>query len=130
MSRIFITAPFQQGRNRQEIEHLCSLVKEAGFQDFCFIRDVENYEKVFDDPHELMKRTAEEIGKSDYLLLDMTNKPTGRAVEAGIAYAMNKKVILIARKGTEIKDCVRGIATAIIEYEKIEDITSELKTQL
>jgi hypothetical protein len=34
------------------------------WQDFCFIRDVENYQKVFDNPKELMKRALEEIIKS------------------------------------------------------------------
>ncbi|MEX1111895.1 MAG: hypothetical protein WEC84_00375 [Candidatus Andersenbacteria bacterium] len=126
MSRMFITASFEHGRNKDEIEGLCSVVRESGFEDFCFIRDIENYGKVFDNPRDLMKRTAEEIQRSDYLLLDMTDKPTGRAVEAGIAYAMNKKVILITKKGTDIKDSVRGIAEAIIEYESISDIVSEL----
>ena len=130
MPRIFITSHFQQGENKDEIEHLCSVVHSAGFEDFCFIRDVENYEKVFNDAHELMKRTTEEIKKSDYLLLDMIDKPTGRAVEAGIAYAMGKKVILIAQKGTIIRDSVRGISEKIIEYEKIEDIVPDLRQVL
>ncbi|MEX0650306.1 MAG: hypothetical protein WD200_04845 [Candidatus Andersenbacteria bacterium] len=126
MPRIFITASFEHGRNKTEIEYLCALVKESGFKDFCFIRDIENYEKVFDDAHDLMKRTAEEIQKSDYLLLDMTDKPTGRAAEAGMAYAMGKRVILIAQEGTEIKDSVRGISETVIEYKNIEDIVPRL----
>ena len=126
MLRIFITAHFNSGDNRKEIEHLCSLIEQAGFEDFCFIRDVENYKKVFNSASELMKRTAEEIQNSDYLLLDMTEKPTGRAVEAGIAYAMGKKVILLARKGTIIRDSVKGIASEIIEYENIEEIVAPL----
>jgi len=124
---MFITASFEHGKNKDEIKQLCSLVKESGFEDFCFIRDVENYGKVFDNPHNLMEHTAEEIEKSDYLLLDMTDKPTGRAVEAGIAYAMDKKVILIAKEGTEIKDSVKGIAEEIIEYAKIENIVPGLR---
>jgi len=52
--KIFITAPFRNGENKAEIETLCRLVNEAGFEDFCFIRDVENYKKAFTDPKELM----------------------------------------------------------------------------
>jgi nucleoside 2-deoxyribosyltransferase len=89
--KIFITASFRNGENKEEIEHLCGLVKTAGFEDFCFIRDVENYKKAFDDPQELMQRAKDEIDKSDALLIDMTDKPTGRAIEAGIAFALNKK---------------------------------------
>lgn len=127
MYKVFITASFQNGENKEEIEELCSLVKEAGFIDFCFIRDVENYQKIFDKPKDLMNRALEEIKKCDYLLIDMTDKPTGRAIEAGIAYALNKKVIVIMKKGTQIKDTTKGIATTVIEYQDIKEITPELK---
>lgn len=105
---------------------MCRLVKEAGWEDFCFIRDVENYQKMFTDPKELMKRALEEIRKSDALLIDMTDKPTGRAIEAGIAYTLGKTVIVICKTGTHIKDTMRGIAVEVIEYEKVEDITDKL----
>lgn len=124
--KIFITASFRNGENKAEIEHLCELVKKAGFEDFCFIRDVENYEKIFNDPKELMARAKEEIVKSDVLLIDMTDKPTGRAIEAGIAFAMSKKIIVIARNGTKIKDTTTGIADLIVEYESTDDIVTPL----
>src|SRR3989344_7233395 len=111
MPRMFITASFQNGEKREEIKHLCFLVKKAGFDDFCFIRDVENYQKMFSNPEELMKRAKEEIEKSEYLLIDMTDKPTGRALEAGMAYAMGKKVVVIMKKGTQIKDTTKGVST-------------------
>ncbi len=34
-----------------------------------------------------MNKSKEEIEKCDVLLIDMTNKPTSRAIEAGIAFA-------------------------------------------
>lgn len=123
---MFITASFQNGENKKEIEYLCSLVKKAGFNDFCFIRDVENYQKVFTDPKELMKKAKEEIEKSDCLLIDMTDKPTGRAIETGMAYALSKKVVVIMKKGIQIKDTVRGIAGLIIEYNSIDEIVEPL----
>lgn len=124
--RIFITVSFQEGKNKDEIENLCMLVRSAGFEDFCFIRDVENYQKVFNDPSELMNRAKKEIRKSECLLIDMTNKPTGRAIEAGIAYTMGKKVIVIMKKGTQIKDTTRGISATVIEYGKIDEIVEPL----
>ena len=128
--RLFITAPFRNGANKEEIENLCRIIKESGFIDFCFIRDVENYQKIFHVPKELMERAREEIIKSDALLLDMANKPTGRAIEAGIAYALNKRIIVIMKKGTTIKDTVRGIADAVIEYDDLDDIIPTLKQLL
>jgi hypothetical protein len=38
--KVFITASFKDGKNRVDIEQLCSLVRKSGFEDFCFIRDV------------------------------------------------------------------------------------------
>lgn len=124
--RLFITATFRGSENRGEIEGLCEITRQAGFNDFCFIRDVENYQKIFTDPAELMKRALDEIKKSDYLLIDMTRKPTGRAFEAGMAFALGVKVIIIARKGTVLKDTALGIASAIIEYDDLEKIRTPL----
>lgn len=49
---------------------MCSLVNRSGFKDFCFIRDVENYEKIFDDAFKLMQRAKEEIAQCDVLLIE------------------------------------------------------------
>lgn len=124
---MFVTATFKNGENREEIEKLCGLVKQSGFDDFCFIRDVENYQKVFNNPVELMNRALEEIKKSDWLLIDMTDKPTGRAIEAGMAFALGKKIVVIMKKGTMVKDTVRGISQAVIEYDNTDDIVTELR---
>jgi nucleoside 2-deoxyribosyltransferase len=125
--KVFITATFKNGENRQEIEKLCSVIKNAGFVDFCFIRDVENYQKVYIDPKELMQRSREEINKCEALLIEATEKSTGRAIEAGIAYSLGKKIIVIIRKDTAIKDTLRGVADAVIEYTEIEDLAIPLK---
>ena len=125
--KIFITAPFKEGKNKTEIENLCSLVKNAGFKDFCFIRDIENYQKVFNDPKELMDRAREEIKKCDVLLFDATNKSTGRAIEVGIAYSNKKKIIIIMKEGTKIKDTLKGVADVLITYKTIKDIQDDLK---
>jgi nucleoside 2-deoxyribosyltransferase len=128
--KIFITAQFKQGENKLEIEHLCSLVREAGFEDFCFIRDVENYQKIFDNPKDLMIRARQEINGCDALLIDLTEKSTGRAIEAGMAFSMGKKIIVIAKKETPLKDTAKGIADLIIEYDKIDDIVPGLRNIL
>ncbi len=124
--RIFITVSFEEGKNKEGVEHLCRLVKSAGFEDFCFVRDIEHYQNLFNNPIELMERAKEEIEKSEYLLIDMTDKPTGRAIEAGMAYALDKKVVVIMKRGTQIKDTTRGISTAVIEYDKIDEIIGPL----
>lgn len=88
---------------------------------------MENYQHIFNDPKELMKRALEEIKLSDWLLIDMTDKPTGRAIEAGIAFTLNKKIVVIMKKGTNIKETIRGISQAVIEYDSIDEIVSGLR---
>jgi nucleoside 2-deoxyribosyltransferase len=128
--KLFITASFKGNENKQEIEHICNIAKEVGFEDFCFIRDIENYQKTFSDGKKLMQRAKEEIAKSDALLIDLTNKPTGRAIEAGIAFALDKKIIIIAQKGTAMKETATGIADLVIEYSLIDDIIPPLREWL
>lgn len=128
--KLFITASFKGDENKQEIKHLCNLTKEAGFEDFCFVRDIENYQKTFSDAKKLMQTSREEIEKSDALLIDLTNKPTGRAIEAGIAFALNKKIVVIAQKGTTMKETAIGIADLVIEYSLIDDIVPPLREWL
>lgn len=126
--RIFITAAFTWSDNKNHIEKICSLVAQSGAQDFSFIRDRENYQKIYDDCHLLMKDATQEIEKSDALLLDVSDNPTTwRAIEAGIAYALGKKVIIIHLSTMQVRDSVKWIADIIIPYTTIEDIIEPLK---
>ncbi len=119
--KIYITAPFKENKN--EIEKMCSIIRESWFEDYCFVRD----EKVFDDYHKMMQRAKEEVIKCDALLIDYDGPTHGRMIELGIAYAMNKKIIVITKRWTIIKDTVRGVSDSIIEYENIEDIFEPMK---
>ena len=114
--KVFITASFKEGKNKAEIEQLCAIVKNAGFEDLCFIRDIEDYQKVFNSPKELMDRARAEILNCDVLLFDATEKSTGRAIEVGIAFANRKKIVVIMREGTKIKDTLRGVTDVVITY--------------
>lgn len=120
--KIFITAPFKERKNKEEIEHLCGLVREAGFEDFCFIRDIEKYSKIFNNPKELMRRAKEEIKKCDALLIDFSSKSTGRTLETGIAFALGMEIIVIKKEGVNLKDTAKGMADKIVEYKKINNI--------
>ncbi len=124
--KVYITATFKGGDNKEEVEHLCSLVRASGFEDFCFIRDVEQYQKMFDNAHELMERAKEEIEKCDVLFIEYTGPSHGRMVELGMAYALGKKVILITKKGTFVKETIRGVTDAVIEYSELEEIVDPM----
>lgn len=127
--RLFVTARFRSDENKADIESLCEIVREAGFDDFCFIRDVEKYRRdVFSSAHELMARAREELLKCDALLIDLSDNPGGgRVIEVGIAFGRDKPVIIIAKRGTKVSVPMSGIAALVIEYEDIVDIRDRLK---
>ena len=121
--KIFITASYNGEKNKEEIGRLSSIVKNAVFVDYCFARD----EGIFENPKEMMNKARDEINNCDVLLFDATEISTGRAIEVGIAFANKKKIIVITKEGTEIKDTLRGVADIVITYKEIEDIQDGLK---
>ncbi len=123
--RLFVTSSFID--SREATLKLCSLVRTSGFEDFSFIRDVEKFQVTFDDPKDMMIRALDELRKSDVLLIDMSKKPTGRAFEAGAAFALGKRIVVILKKGTKIENVTIGIADVIIEYDQIDDIVEKLR---
>ncbi|EKD24894.1 MAG: hypothetical protein ACD_80C00145G0028 [uncultured bacterium (gcode 4)] len=124
--KIYITAPFKDGDNKDEIEKICSIVRKSGFEEYCFVRD----EKAFHNWHEMMQKAKEEIEKCDALLIEYDGPTHGRMIELGIAYSMNKKIIVITKQGTSIKDTVKGVADNIIEYKEFEDIIEPMSKLL
>ncbi len=77
-----------------------------------------------------MQRAKEEVIKCDVLLIDYDGPTHGRMIELGIAYTMDKKIILITKEGTSIKQTVRGVVDSIIEYKELEDIIEPMKILL
>lgn len=126
--KVYITSRFKGKDNRQEIEALCKAVHDAHMVDFNFTRDVEKYEKIFDGPKELWAKAYDELGACDALLIDVSDGPTGgRLVEAGMAYALRKPVIVTMKKGVHYKELFDGISDTVIEYDDHADLTAQLK---
>ena len=127
--KIYITSRFNgSSENKEEIEKLCLAVRAAGMTDFHFIRDVEHYQSgVFKNQNELWDASRKYITDCDALLIDVTDTPSGgRLIEAGMAYALNKPIYVIVKNGINYKDFYNGIATSIIKYDDISDITEQL----
>ena len=126
--KVYIATRYKGAENRHEVEQLSKAVRNAGLHDFSFVRDVENYKQTFDDPKELWRRAYDEIGACDAFLVDVSDNPTGgRLVEAGMAYAMGKTVIVIKRHGVHHKQLFDGIARTVITYDNYEDLAKQLK---
>lgn len=128
--KVYITSRFKGSKeNVEEIERLCSAVRSSGMNDFHFIRDVEHFQSgVFSNQKELWAAALKYLKECDALLIDISDSPGGgRLVEAGMAYALSKPIIVIVKKGIEYKDFYNGIADSIIEYDNVSDITIPLQ---
>ena len=126
--KVYITARFKGADSKREVEALCKAVKNARLQDFNFTRDIDNYEKSTREQKELWDRIRDEIGACDMLLIDVSDHPSGgRVVEAGIAYAMRKPVIVVKKLGVKHKEVFDGIASKVITYKNYDDLTNQLK---
>jgi len=129
--RIYIASRFKGAPdNIKDIEKLCSAVRAAGMEDFHFIRDVEHYESnFFNTQKELWDTARRYIVECDAMLIDVSDSPSGgRLVEAGIAYALDKPIYIIVKNGVAYKDFYDGIATSVIRYDDLDDITKQLKS--
>lgn len=129
--KVYVTSRFKGSTdNKAEIEKLCQAVRNAGMNDFHFIRDIENYQpNTFNSQTDLWKSAKEHLKDCDALLIDISDNPSGgRLVEAGMAYALNMPIYVISKKGTDYKDFYSGIAESLFEYEQLDDITPWLST--
>ncbi len=123
--KVYVTTRHKGAENKHQLEALCKAVKSARLHDFSFSRDVE---QKFASQKELWDRVRDEIGACDMLLIDVSDHPTGgRVVEAGIAYAMRKPVIVVQKLGVTHKEVFDGIASKIITYKNYADLTQQLK---
>ena len=128
--KVYITSRFKGSlENKAYIDKLCAAVKDAGMEDFHFIRDIEHYQPdFFEDKQQLWESALKHLTECDALLIDISDSPSGgRLVEAGMAYSLNKPIYVIVKNGVEYKDFYDGIATSVIKYDEIGDIIKQLK---
>ena len=131
--KIYITSRFKGAAdNKSAIEKLCQAVRDAGAEDFHFIRDVEQHQPdFFATQEQVWEATKSSLKECDALLIDVSDSPSGGClIEAGMAFALGKPIYVITKKGTHYKDFYTGIASAIYEYEDIGEVTSFLRTSV
>jgi nucleoside 2-deoxyribosyltransferase len=126
--KVYVSTRYKGSESRHEVERLTKAVRGAGLKDFSFVRDVEKYKHVFDDPKKLWARTKDEIGACDALLIDVSDHPSGsRLVEAGMAYALGKTVIVVKHHDATHKAVFDGISSVVITYSDDMDLMKQLK---
>ena len=109
-------------RNRNEIDSITAALQDDQIQTVCIARDVEKWGDVTLSSHELMRITFEEIAKSDFVVLEMSEKGVGLGIEAGYAVARNKPLVILIKEGIELSNTMQGIADIVIQYSQPDEI--------
>jgi crotonobetainyl-CoA:carnitine CoA-transferase CaiB-like acyl-CoA transferase len=115
--------------NRSMIETISSAFESRGCKIVNVARDLEHWSEVQFEPNELMQQSFDAIRSSDMLLLEFSQKGVGLGIEAGFAHAIGKRIVVIAKTGSEISNTLAGISSEIHFYDSetdLERIASEL----
>lgn len=113
---------YEDNRNRNDIDSICSVLHNDGIQTICIARDIEKWGEVYFSSKELMQITFEEIDKSDFVVLEMSDKGVGLGIEAGYTAAKKKPLIVLIKSGLELSNTMQGIADIVITYTHPEEI--------
>jgi 2'-deoxynucleoside 5'-phosphate N-hydrolase len=69
-----------------------------------------------------MRQGFDLIRASDVLLLEFSQKGVGLGIEAGFAHAIGKRIVVIAKTGSEISNTLAGISSEILFYDSETDL--------
>lgn len=75
----------------------------------------------------MMKTAFEEIDSSDFLVADLTTKSIGVGIEIGYAFAKEKPIFYLRKKGSEYSTTASGCSNYVVEYENELDLVEIMK---
>jgi len=110
-----------------EIEGLKKLFKNNALELFVF---VDHYNFKANQEREMMKTAFIKIDSADFLIAELTTKSIGVGIEIGYAYATEKPIIYLRKKGSEYSTTASGSSTYIIEYENVPDLIKSMEKLL
>ena len=111
----------------KEVEVLSSLLKKNNYETQVF---VDNYNFKPDEENKMMKTAFKEIDSSDILIAELTTKSIGVGIEIGYAYAKEKPILYLRKKGAEYSTTAAGSSGFIIEYENENDLSRSFQKVL
>lgn len=111
-------------KNKDTIEKICKALEKRGIKTFVFARDIQNYEKCTLTPNKIMKLAFENIKSSDVFIIDASELSIGIGIEAGYAYSNKIPIYLIAKKGSEVSNSIKGISKKFFTYEDPYEISN------
>lgn len=121
--KVFLSIKYYDDmRNKNLIEKICSAIENCGDVPFVFAKNVQNYGECEFSAEEIMKIAFNEINSSDVLLIDATELSIGIGIEAGYAFSKKIPIYLIAKKDAYVSNSIKGIASKALFYDEPEEI--------
>ncbi len=111
----------------KEVGSLKKLFKKNGVELLVF---VDNYNFNANQEKEMMKTAFQEIDNSDFLIAEVTTKSIGVGIEIGYAFAKNKPVVYLFKKGSEYSKTAFGCSNSVIEYRNEYDLIDSMEKLL
>jgi 2'-deoxynucleoside 5'-phosphate N-hydrolase len=128
--RVYLAIKYHADQsNKPQIETISSIFEAQGFEVFNVARDLEQWGEVVFEPSDLMRQSFNLIRSSDLLLIEFSEKGVGLGIEAGFAQAIGKRIVVLAKTGSEISNTLAGISSELHFYDSETDlgrIASEL----
>lgn len=124
--RVFIGIKYHKdGRNTKLVKELKDIIKSLGHQPYSFTD-----EGYINNEKEMMQRTFQELDKSDIVLLEISESSFGVGIEAGYAFAKNKKIVTIVNESQSTSRTLKGISNHCLSYKNSTDLKEKLREAL
>lgn len=123
--KVFLAIKYYQDmRNRNLIEKICTSFENRNCEVFAFARNIQNYGPCKLSGTEVMNIAFNKIKNSDIFVVDASEMSIGIGIEAGVAYSNNVPVYVIAKKGAYVSESIKGISRGFFTYNIPEDISN------
>lgn len=130
MKKIYVAYKFKNAdfkKLKKKLEKLSKIIEDStDYKTFIFFRDAQNWGKIKMDIKEVVEKALKGVEECDAIIVEASEKANGMYFEVGYAKALGKKIIIIYKKGTEVKFLV-ATADVSIEYEDFDDLREQLK---
>jgi CoA-transferase family III len=128
--RVYLAIKYHSDNsNRNLIETIATVFEARGCEVVNVARDFERWGEVRFEPDELMRHSFEAIRSSELFVLEFSEKGVGLGIEAGFAHAIGRRIVVLARTGSDISLTLAGLTSEIRFYDSepdLERIASEL----
>jgi len=120
--KIFIAIKYKE-ESMALISEIKQIIEKLGHVPYCFAQD----EGYIADEKEMMKKAFQKIDESDLIVCEASRTAFGVGIEAGYAFAKNKKIIIIANESEKISSTLKGISHAYLTYQNFDELEKKIK---